>query len=339
MKKKMMRLLTASLVCVILATVTSGCNGTPGEEVVVSEDVSSDEEVSEDTSLNTPSDNKSNEEASEETSSEEESSAEETSEETSSEVSEEPSEEASEEKTEEPSEEKSEEPAYTVEDMDATMYAQRSVNVRKGPSTDYEKIGGLNQNDEVHVTGKASTGWYRIDYKGSVGFVANSYLGNDKVVAPPPTEKPPVETTPEQPAPDQPAPEQPPSQPGLQDGAFLNPEMLQMINSYRAEVGMPAVTWNSGKEAEALARATYIGVNKAINHDGMPSGATAEVIAPANGFSDAEGVQAAWRAYMKSQGHCSSIAWELNTSCVAATYRVVDSLTGLNGYYNVIIFY
>lgn len=75
-----------------------------------------------------------------------------------------------------------EEPAYTVEEMSATLYAQQASNVRKGPSTDYEVIGGLSTNDEVKVTGKANTGWYQISYKGEVGFVSNSLLKDSKVV-------------------------------------------------------------------------------------------------------------------------------------------------------------
>lgn len=66
--------------------------------------------------------------------------------------------------------------AYTVEDMQTILYAQKSSNVRKGPSTDYEVIGGLSLNQEAQITGKASTGWYRISYKGGEGFVAGSLL-------------------------------------------------------------------------------------------------------------------------------------------------------------------
>lgn len=42
---------------------------------------------------------------------------------------------------EEVSEEESEEPAFTVEAYDAILVVKKAVNVRKGPSTDYEKIG------------------------------------------------------------------------------------------------------------------------------------------------------------------------------------------------------
>lgn len=72
---------------------------------------------------------------------------------------------------------------YTYTDMDSTMYAQKSVNVRSMPSTDGEKLGSLSTNDEVKVTGQcAETSWYRIEYSGNVAYVSNSYLGNDKVV-------------------------------------------------------------------------------------------------------------------------------------------------------------
>ena len=72
---------------------------------------------------------------------------------------------------------------YSYTYMDATMYAQQTVNVRSLPSTDGEMLGGLSTNDEVKVTGQcAETSWYRIEYNGQVGYVSNNYLGNDKVV-------------------------------------------------------------------------------------------------------------------------------------------------------------
>lgn len=72
---------------------------------------------------------------------------------------------------------------YTYTDLDQVMYAKQSVNVRSIPSADGEKLGGLNVNDEVHVTGQCvETSWYRIDYNGGIGYVSNNYLVNEKVV-------------------------------------------------------------------------------------------------------------------------------------------------------------
>ena len=48
---------------------------------------------------------------------------------------------------------------FSVEDLtDTPMYASQTVNVRKGPSEDYEQLGSLSCGDEVTVTGIASTG-------------------------------------------------------------------------------------------------------------------------------------------------------------------------------------
>lgn len=84
----------------------------------------------------------------------------------------------------------SSEPDFTVADMSMTMYANQSVNVRSGPSTDYDKLGGLSANDEVKITGQADTGWYRIEYKGGEAYVSNSYLVSEKVEVKQPTETP-----------------------------------------------------------------------------------------------------------------------------------------------------
>ena len=70
-----------------------------------------------------------------------------------------------------------------------TRYAKQAVNVRSGPSTDYEKIGGLAFAQEVNVTGEADSGWYQIHIDDQVGYVSNKYLVTEKPVAqaaPPP---------------------------------------------------------------------------------------------------------------------------------------------------------
>lgn len=80
---------------------------------------------------------------------------------------------------------------YTYTDMDKTMYAKSSVNVRDLPSTDGNKLGGLSKAQEVHVTGQCNeTNWYRIEYNGGVGYVSSNYLIDEK----------PVEETPIQPS-------------------------------------------------------------------------------------------------------------------------------------------
>lgn len=84
---------------------------------------------------------------------------------------------------------KLERPKYTYTDMNKTMYAKSSVNVRDLPSTDGNKLGALSSGQAVTVTGKCNeTGWYRIDYNGSVAYVSNSYLVDNKPEEPKPEE-------------------------------------------------------------------------------------------------------------------------------------------------------
>lgn len=66
---------------------------------------------------------------------------------------------------------------FAVDDsISAAMYAKDAVNVRRGPSTDYEQIGKLLYGEEVNVTGMADNGWYRISYGEEEGYVSNKYL-------------------------------------------------------------------------------------------------------------------------------------------------------------------
>ena len=74
-----------------------------------------------------------------------------------------------------------EEPTFTVTEMNKTMYAKQSVNLRSGPSTDYGKVGSLTTNTAVAVTGQANNGWYRINFNDGVAFVSNNYLSDTKV--------------------------------------------------------------------------------------------------------------------------------------------------------------
>ena len=87
----------------------------------------------------------------------------------------------------EASEPETSEPEFTITEVTATKYATQSVNVRSGPSTDYDKIGGLTTNQEVQVTGQASTGWYRFTWTdGREAYVSDRYVSDEKVeVAPP----------------------------------------------------------------------------------------------------------------------------------------------------------
>ncbi|MCR4727906.1 MAG: SH3 domain-containing protein [Lachnospiraceae bacterium] len=71
---------------------------------------------------------------------------------------------------------------WTFTDMDTVKYAKTRVNVRDLPGIDGKKLGVLNQNDRVHITGRCNeTGWYRFEYKDGIGYSHGDYFVNEKV--------------------------------------------------------------------------------------------------------------------------------------------------------------
>lgn len=51
-----------------------------------------------------------------------------------------------------------------------------SLNVRSGPSRDYDKLGTLSQYVEVNVKGIVEPDWYVIDFEGEDGFISSEYV-------------------------------------------------------------------------------------------------------------------------------------------------------------------
>ena len=73
---------------------------------------------------------------------------------------------------------------YTFTDMNATMYATQTVNVRNLPNTDGERMGALSTNQEIAVTGQCNeTGWYRFEYSGETAYVSNNYVSDTMLEA------------------------------------------------------------------------------------------------------------------------------------------------------------
>ena len=70
----------------------------------------------------------------------------------------------------------------TLFDEAKVMYAQTNVNMRMGPSTDYETLGNIKTNTEVKVLGRfGSDGWYLIENGKGKAFVSNTFLGDEKI--------------------------------------------------------------------------------------------------------------------------------------------------------------
>lgn len=68
------------------------------------------------------------------------------------------------------------EPEDNVTEMSAQGEIISDVNVRKGPGTDYDKIGTVREGNTVTITGKTHDGWYRIEYEGEQGFIYGQYV-------------------------------------------------------------------------------------------------------------------------------------------------------------------
>jgi uncharacterized protein YgiM (DUF1202 family) len=75
---------------------------------------------------------------------------------------------------------------WNIEDADETMYAQKSCNIRKGPSTEFDKVGSLSKNQKVHVIGTTiynDSTWCLIETDDSTEeYVAASLLGTSEVI-------------------------------------------------------------------------------------------------------------------------------------------------------------
>lgn len=76
--------------------------------------------------------------------------------------------------TEEPT--KPTEPEVKFTEVDETVYAISSVNVRTGPGTNYEKIGGLKYRDSVKRIGIGDNGWSKVIYNDKEAYVHSDYL-------------------------------------------------------------------------------------------------------------------------------------------------------------------
>lgn len=69
-----------------------------------------------------------------------------------------------------------------VEELDTTMFTQSTCNARSGDSTDYDKITSMSKGESVHVTGRTSNNWFRVDWNDEVVYISSKLLGVDKPV-------------------------------------------------------------------------------------------------------------------------------------------------------------
>lgn len=230
------------------------------------------------------------------------------------------SEEVSEEASEEISEEESieDEPDYTVEPHDEVLYVKKAVNVRKGPSTDYEKIGALSKGTEVQITGIADTGWYQIQYNNETAYVSASYLLDETSYQAMIAEEEAAALAAQQAATEQTQAQPEQEQQGAADTGDYRAQVVALMNQERAAAGIGGITQSATLDALAQIRAQEIVQN--FSHT-RPNGASCFTVFEENGvtylvageniaagYSTPEEVMNGW---MNSEGHRANI---LNSS-------------------------
>lgn len=218
--------------------------------------------------------------------------------------------------------EKSEEPEFTVEDYNAVLFVKKAVNVRKGPSTDYEKIGGLNKGDQIQITGIADTGWYQIQYNGATAYVASSYLMDEASYQAMIAEEEAAALAAQQAAQQQAAAEQAAAeQAALQQQqqqqvaqGDYKAQVVAIMNQERANAGVGGISQNASLDAVAQIRAQEIALSFSHTRPNgtscftvLDEGGIAYMTAGENiaaGYGDPASVMSGW---MNSPGHRANI--------------------------------
>ena len=76
-------------------------------------------------------------------------------------------------------EQPAEEPAAGVQDVDETVYATDSVNIRSDANETAERVGQVYKGETLHRTGILDSGWSRVDYNGQTAYVKSEYVTTD----------------------------------------------------------------------------------------------------------------------------------------------------------------
>ncbi|WP_434796474.1 SH3 domain-containing protein [Terrisporobacter vanillatitrophus] len=56
-----------------------------------------------------------------------------------------------------------------------------NINIRKGPNTNYAKIGSLKKNAKVSIVAKTSNNWYKIKFNNSYAYISSQYVTLTKI--------------------------------------------------------------------------------------------------------------------------------------------------------------
>lgn len=214
----------------------------------------------------------------------------------------------------------SEEPEFDVQEHNAVLFVKKAVNVRKGPSTDYEKIGSLKKGEQIQITGIADTGWYQIQYGDMTAYVSSSYLIDEASYQAMIAEEEALaaqQAAAEQQAAEQAAAEQQAAaqqQAAQQTQGDYRAQVVALMNQERAAAGVGGISQNASLDAVAQVRAQEIVQSFAhtrpdgsscftvLDQNGIVYMTAGENIAA--GYGTPADVMAGW---MNSEGHRANI--------------------------------
>lgn len=207
-------------------------------------------------------------------------------------------------------------PEIDVKPYSGVFYIEKSVNVRSGPSTDFDKISTLNKDDKIIATGLADNGWVRFDLNGQDAFVSNAFvLSESEFLEIKKSEQEAIEQAllEEQEAANKAAQEAANAQAVASTGDSKQ-DVIAIINQERAVNGLGAVAYDASLDAVAQVRAQEIFTSfshtrpdgrscfSSLDDSGIVYSAAGENIAA--GYSSAAEVMQGW---MNSAGHRANI--------------------------------
>lgn len=71
-------------------------------------------------------------------------------------------------------------PVITYTEVNEIVYATQEVNIRKGPSTDFDKLGSLKKGDSITRVGIGDNGWSKVEYNNTIAYMFSDYLSTTK---------------------------------------------------------------------------------------------------------------------------------------------------------------
>ena len=202
-------------------------------------------------------------------------------------------------------------------------YASASVNIRKGPSAEYDRLGVLSKGQKVTSIGITDNGWIVINYEGKEGYVSNNYLVDVKPEEPAIPEKAQEESSKKtktskkakkqkEPDESQEVKNQEEANKSFEDK--YADEVLQLVNAERSKRGLPNLT--TTKKLREAADLRAVEIVTLFEHE-RPDGSSCFTVLDECGISykaAGENIAYAYRSpehvvsgWMNSKGHRENI--------------------------------